>query len=478
MADSQLCFSPATTLVKRIRDRDVSVEEVVRAHLEQIERLNAQVNAIVTLLPERALEEARAADRALARGEGTGALFGLPVAHKDLVETRGIRTTFGSPLYRDYVPERDALIVSRLRQAGAITIGKTNTPEFGAGSQTFNEVFGETRNPFDPTKTCGGSSGGAAVALACGMIPIADGSDTGGSLRNPASFCNVVGFRPSPGMVPGWPAALGWSTLSVQGPMARTTRDAALMLSAIAGPDPRSPIAIREPGELFAGSLERDFRDVRIAWSRDLGGLPVDPRVTATLEEQLTVFEDLVCIVEEAEPDFSDADEIFKVLRAWRFESAYGELVASHRDQVKDTVIWNVEEGAKLTGPQLSRVEKKRTELFERLRRFMERYAFLLLPVSQVPPFEIEKRYLTEIGGTEMETYIDWMKSCYYISVTGHPALSVPGGFTAEGLPIGLQIVGRHQDDLGVLQLGHAFEEATSFGKRRPALASDVNGSR
>jgi amidase len=224
MADSQLCFLPATTLVKRIRDRDVSVEEVMRAHLEQIERLNAQVNAIVTLLPERALEEARAADRALARGEGSGALFGLPVAHKDLVETKGIRTTFGSPLYRDYVPDRDALIVERLRRAGAITLGKTNTPEFGAGSQTFNEVFGETRNPFDLSKTCGGSSGGAAVALACGMLPIADGSDTGGSLRNPASFCNVVGFRPSPGRVPSWPASLGWSTLSVQGPMARTTR--------------------------------------------------------------------------------------------------------------------------------------------------------------------------------------------------------------------------------------------------------------
>jgi amidase len=478
MADSQLCFLPATTLVKRIRDRDVSVEEVMRAHLEQIERVNAQVNAIVTLLPERALEEARAADRALARGEGSGALFGLPVAHKDLVETKGIRTTFGSPLYRDYVPDRDALIVERLRRAGAITLGKTNTPEFGAGSQTFNEVFGETRNPFDLSKTCGGSSGGAAVALACGMLPIADGSDTGGSLRNPASFCNVVGFRPSPGRVPSWPASLGWSTLSVQGPMARTTRDAALMLSAIAGPDPRSPIAIREPGELFRGPLERDFQGVRVAWSRDLGGLPVDPRVTATLEGQLTVFEDLGCIVEEVEPDFGDADEIFKVLRAWRFESAYGELVANHGDQVKDTVVWNVEEGAKLTGPQLSRVEKKRTELFERLHDFMERYAFLLLPVSQVPPFEIEKRYVTEIAGNTMETYIDWMKSCYFISATGHPALSVPAGFTVEGLPIGLQIVGRHQDDLGVLQLGHAFESATGFWKQKPALASGVNGSR
>src|SRR5256884_2335013 len=275
---SALCFLTAVELADRIRRRDVSVTEVVEAHLAQIERVNPKVNAIVTLTAERALAEARAKDAALARGDAAGPLFGLPVAHKDLVPTKGIRTTFGSPIYRDYIPEQDALLVERLRAAGAITIGKTNTPEFGAGSQTFNEVFGRTLNPYDPTKTCGGSSGGAAVALACGMLPIADGSDTGGSLRNPAAFCNVVGLRTAPGRVPAWPREAAWSSLSVQGPMARTVADAALLLSAMAGPDPRSPIAITEAGETFRRPLDRDFRGVRIAWSRDLGGLPLDPR--------------------------------------------------------------------------------------------------------------------------------------------------------------------------------------------------------
>ena len=472
MSASELCTSSARDLAQLIRTRKVSTEEVMRAHLERIDRINPRVNAIVTLIADRALERARAADVTLASGTTPGPLFGLPIAHKDLVETKGVRTTKGSPLFRNWVPDRDALIVERLKRAGAISIGKTNTPEFGAGSQTYNEVFGATLNPYDLSRTCGGSSGGAAVALACGMIPLADGSDTGGSLRNPASFCNVVGFRPSPGRVPVWPRALGWSSLSVQGPMARNVGDVALMLSVMAGPDPRSPIAIREPGDIFAQPLERDFRGVRVAWSRDLGGLPVDPRVSVALEAQRHVFEALGCVVEEVEFDFGPADEIFKVLRAWQFEQSYGELIADHRDQIKDTIVRNTEEGAKLTGPQLARAQAERTELFQRLRAFMESYPFLLLPVSQVPPFDVTERYVTEIDGVAMTSYIDWMKSCYYVSITGHPAISVPAGLTAEGLPIGLQIVGRHQDDLGVLQLAHAFEQATGPA-RWPALVSD-----
>src|SRR5438128_7354392 len=262
---SDLCFLTAVELGDRIRRRQVSVTEVVRAHLAQIERVNPRVNAIVTLTAERALDDAAGKDAALARGETPGPLFGLPVAHKDLVPTKGIRTTFGSPIYRDYVPTVDGLIIERLRAAGAVTLGKTNTPEFGAGSQTFNPVFGRTLNPYDPTKTCGGSSGGAAVALACGMVPIADGSDLGGSLRNPASFCNIVGLRPSLGRVPVWPAETAWLSLSAHGPMARNVADVALVLSAIAGPDPRSPISLADPGDLFAGSLDRTFKDVRVA---------------------------------------------------------------------------------------------------------------------------------------------------------------------------------------------------------------------
>ena len=469
---TDLCFMTATELAGRIRRREVSVTEVVRAHLARIERVNPKVNAIVTLAAERALDEARAKDAALARDPGgAGPLFGLPVAHKDLVPTRGIRTTWGSPIYRDHVPQEDALIVERLRAAGAVTIGKSNTPEFGAGSQTFNEVFGATLNPYDPGKTCGGSSGGAAVALACGMVPIADGSDFGGSLRNPAGYCNVVGFRPSPGRVPSWPSTNAWFTTSVLGPMARTVEDAALMLSAIAGPDPRAPLGITEPGEHFRAPLGRDFRGTRVAWSRNLGGLPIDRRVTATLDAQRATFEALGCAVEEAHPDLGDAREIFQVLRAWSFAQRYGPLLAEHRHQMKDTVIWNTEEGLRLSGAEVGEAEVKRTRLFHRVRAFMDTYEFLVLPVAQVPPFDVTQPYVTEIDGVRLPTYIDWMRVCSDISVTNHPAISVPGGFTPEGLPVGLQIVGRYRDDRGVLQLAHAFEQATGFGTRRPPLA-------
>jgi amidase len=467
-----ICFLPATELARRIRARELSAVEVMQAHLAQIERANPQVNAIVTLLPERALEGARAADAALARGDSVGALHGLPIAHKDLMLTKGIRTTSGSPLYKDFVPEEDALIVERLRDAGAIAIGKTNVPEFGAGSQTFNPVFGATLNPYDLTKTCGGSSGGAAVALACGMLPIADGGDTGGSLRNPAGYCNVVGFRTSPGRVPIWPSQTAWSPLNIWGPMARTVADAALILSTIAGPDPRAPLSISEPGQRFAQPLDRDLRGVRIAWGRDLGGLPVDPRVTAALDAQRHVFAALGCVVEEVEPDWSGADEAFKTWRAWHMELGMGELLDTHRDQIKDTVIWNIEAGRQLTGPQIGAAEKARAALYQRLHQFMQRYEFLALPVSQVPPFDVDQPYVTEIAGVPLETYIDWMRSCYYVSVVGLPAISVPCGFTPDGLPVGIQLVGRHQDDWGVLQLAHAFEQATGFWKRRPSITS------
>jgi amidase len=466
-----LCFLSATELAHLIRTREVSCEEVMRVHLEQIEQVNPTVNAIVTLLPERALDGARTADRAIASGQPLGPLHGLPVAHKDLLVTKGIRTTFGSPIYQDFVPDTDAILVERLRAAGAITIGKTNTPEFGAGSQTFNPVFGATRNPWDTTKTCGGSSGGAAVALACGMVPLADGSDFGGSLRNPASFCNIAGFRPSAGRVPNWPTVNAWFSLPVLGPMARTVEDLALMLSAIAGPDARAPIAIDAPGSMFTRSLARDFRGLRVAWSRDLGGLPVDPRVTEALSGGRRVLEAIGVQVEEAEPDFTDADEIFRVLRAWNFEASFGALLQTKRHQMKDTVIWNIEEGARLTGAQVGRAEAKRTELYHRVRGFMEQYAFLAAPVVQVPPFDVNQPWVTQINGEKMHTYLDWMKSCYAISATGLPAVSVPCGFTPDGLPVGLQIVGRHQDDLGVLQLAYAFQQQTGLWKRRPPTA-------
>lgn len=470
-ATPEICQLTAVEMAARIRAKDLSAHELVSAHLEQIERVNPRVNAIVTLVPEQAQERARLADEALARGEETGPLHGLPIAHKDLQPTRGIRTTFGSRIYKDFVPQFDSLLVERVRDAGAILLGKTNVPEFGAGSQTFNEVFGATLNPYDLGKTCGGSSGGAAVALACRMLPIADGSDLGGSLRNPASFCDVVGFRPSPGRVPAWPNALGWSTLSVEGPMARTVSDAAFFLSALAGPDARSPISIEEPGTKFAGPLERDFRGVRVAWWKDLGGLPVDPRVREVVDAQCRIFESLGCIVEQAEPGFAGADETFKTLR---FAMSHLASVAfpdrmKNRELVKDTILWETDLGHKLTGADVMLAEMKRTEIFHRMRHFLEQYEFFVLPVTQVPPFDVHQHHPTEIAGVKMETYIDWMKSCYYISLTASPAISVPAGFTPEGLPVGIQIVGRHRDDWGVLQMAHAFEQARGLGTVLPA---------
>jgi amidase len=467
-----LCFMSATDLARLIREQAVTCETVMRAHLDQVERVNSTVNAIVTLLPDLAMQGAREADRKLRSGEPIGPLHGLPVAHKDLLVTKGIRTTFGSPIYRDFVPDTDAVVVERLRAAGAITIGKTNTPEFGAGSQTFNPVFGATRNPWDATKTCGGSSGGAAVALACGMVPIADGSDFGGSLRNPASFCNVVGLRPAAGRVPSWPSLNAWFALPVLGPMARTVEDTALLLSVLSGSDPRAPISIAEPGSLFAGSLERDLRGLRVAWSKDLGGLPVDPRVSQALEPGREVLAALGIEVVEAAPDLSDADEVFRVLRAYNFELTHGPLLDTRRAELKDTVVWNIEEGRKLTGAQVGRAEVKRTELYHRMREFMEQYAFLAAPVVQVPPFDVDRPWVDEINGEKLTSYLDWMKSCYLISATGLPAISVPCGFTPDGLPVGLQIVGRHQDELGVLQLAYAFQQRTQLWKRRPPLAA------
>jgi amidase len=466
----ELCFLTAHELARKIRERELSALEVMQAHLDRIDRLNPQVNAIVALDRERALAGARAADESPAAGRELGPLHGLPIAHKDLFLTKEFPTTFGSPIYADFRPTADQLIVERIRAGGAIAIGKTNVPEFGAGSQTFNPVYGATRNPYDLNKTCGGSSGGAAVALACGMLPIADGSDTGGSLRNPAAFCNVVGMRPSIGRVPSYPSQSGFSQIHVPGPMARTVADVALLLSAIAGPDSRAPLSLTEPGETFARPLERDFRGVRVAWSRDLGGLPIDPAVTAALAQQRRSFEQLGCIVEEAEPDLHDAPEIFQIMRGWHFELGRGDLLEKYRDRIKDTVVWNIEVGRRLSGPDLAHAEKLRSALFQRMHDFMQPYEFLLLPVTQVPAFDIEQPYVSEINGVQMDTYIDWMRSCSDITVTGHPALAVPGGFTPTGLPVGLQIVGRYRDDFGVLQLGHAFEQASGIWQRRPTL--------
>ena len=470
-AVSSLCFTSAVEMAQLIRDKKLSAREALAEHLRQIERVNPRVNAIVTLVADDAAKAAAQADEMQARGEKLGVLHGLPVAHKDLLDTRGIRTTYGSPLYKDYVPTEDNILVERMRRAGAIMVGKTNTPEFGAGSQTFNKVFGATRNPYDLGKTCGGSSGGAAVALACGMVPVVTGSDTGGSLRNPAAFCNIVGFRPSVGRVPNPKSGFGWLTINTAGCMGRTAADLALALSTIAGPDPNTPLAINEPGELFSGPLARSFKGVRVAWFRDLGGVPFDPQVRAVVDAHHATFESLGCVVEQAEPDFSPAEISFRTLRAWNAAATYGKLLQQHPDAFKDTLKQEIEHGMKLTGDDIARAEIAHTLVWRRFQSFLAKYDYFILPTTQLPPFDVNVPYPTEIAGVHFNDYIDWMKSCWYISATGNPAASVPAGFTPEGLPVGLQIVGRDKQDFGVLQLAHAFEQATGFGKRRPPVA-------
>jgi amidase len=469
-ADSSICFLSAIEMARLIRAKKLSAREALAAHLKQIERVNPKVNAIVTLVPELAADAAAKADEMHAHGERLGPLHGLPVAHKDLFETRGIRTTFGSPLFKDYVPAEDDIVVERMRRAGTITIGKTNTPEFGAGSQTFNKVFGATRDPYDVTKTCGGSTGGGAVSLACGFAPVVSGSDTGGSLRNPAAFCNVVGFRPSTGRVPNPKAAFAWSTLSTSGCLGRSVADLAYALSTIAGPDLRAPLSIDEPGEIFARPLDRGFKGARVAWFKDLGGVPFDPRVRAVVDSHRKTFESLGCIVEQAEPDFTPAEISFRILRAWASAQAHGAQLREHPDAFKDTLKGEIEEGLHLSGADVARAEVARAQLWRSFQAFLEKYEYFVLPTTQLPPFNVNTEYPTEIAGVKFTSYIDWMKSCWYISATGNPAASVPGGFTQEGLPVGVQIVGRHKQDFGVLQIAHAFEQATAFSKKRPGI--------
>jgi amidase len=468
---AELCFTSASDLAALIRNRTVSAREVMAAHLERIAQVNPQVNAIVAKLDdERCLALADAADRRTASGETLPPLHGLPTAFKDLQAAVGFPYTRGSPIYKDFMPTEDSVLVGRMRAAGAIPIGKTNTPEFGMGSHTFNKVYGTTLNPYDLTKSAGGSSGGAAASLASGMLPIADGSDNGGSLRNPGNFNNIVGFRPSFGLVPISPSSLPFVGFSVNGPLARTVSDIALLMSAMAGPDSRDPAAYPSDPALFRASLERDFRGVRVAWCPDLGGLPLDPRVRAVLEARRQTFESLGCTVEDAVPDLQDAENVFLTLRSFRTAANFGPLLDRNRDQLKQDAIDEIEAGRALSSAAVAQAMQQQSQLIERMRKFQETYEFVLCAVNQLPPFAASIDWPKEIAGTQMEHYIAWQKSCYWISATLTPAISVPAGFTPEGLPVGIQIVGRARADKSVLDLGYAFEQATHVGDRRPPL--------
>jgi len=471
-----LCFASATELLRLYLARKASPLEAMQAILAQVDRINPQVNAIVTLARESALAEARAATRALTRRAEFPPLFGVPVSIKDIAPTRGIRTTCGSKVYADHVPTEDALVVQRLKAAGAIVLGKTNTSEFTAGANTFNAVFGATRNPWNLALTCGGSSGGSAVSLATGMGPIAHGTDLGGSLRIPAAFCGVVGFRTTPGLIPVYPRELAWDTLDVHGPMARTVCDVALMLSVMAGSDDLSPISYAVDTREFVRAVRKpSVKGWRIAWTPDLAGLIlVDSEVASVAEQGARVFRTIGAAVENASPDFSETNEIVLSTRGLMMAALHGDRLSTWREQMQQGLVWNIEQGLRLTPQEIGRGEKLRTNLWHRVRMFFERYELLVLPTVPVKPFPVEQPYPTEINGKPVENYIQWAFLTYAISLTGLPSISVPCGFTKDGLPVGLQVVGRRRQEAAVLAAAAAFERAAPWADTIPPLIQDV----
>ena len=478
MKDRDLTFTPATTLARLYRTRKVSPLEVVQAVLARIDALNPRLNAYVTIARESALEAARAATAALTRRGALPPLHGVPVSIKDLTETRGIRTTKCSRIFEHHVPDEDALIVQRLKAAGAIVVGKTNTPEFGAGGNTFNAVFGATRNPWNSALTCGGSSGGAAVALATGMGPLAQGSDLGGSLRTPAAFCGVVGFRTTPGLVPVYPRELAWDSLSVSGPMARTVADTALMLAVIAGADDRAPLSYDVDTREFLRAVRApSVKGWRVAWTPDLPGVvPVDAEVARVAQGATRIFKSLGARVETACPDFSEVNEIVLATRGLSMVALHADKLPRWRDQMQKGLVWNIEQGLRLTPEAIGRGEKLRTALWHRIRVFMETRDLLILPTVAVPPFPVEQPYPTEINGKPLENYTQWFFLTYGITLTGLPAISVPCGFTRDGLPVGLQIVGRRRQEAAVLRAAAAFEAAAPWAdKFPPVIASGAS---
>lgn len=464
----------AVDLAEAIRRKTVSCVETMTAHLDRIEHVNPIVNAIVTLRDRKTLlAEARACDAQLAHGDAVGPLHGFPHAVKDLEATAGIRTTFGSPLFRDFVPAQDSLQVRRLKRAGAIIIGKTNTPEFGLGSHTFNEVFGPTRNTYDQSRSAGGSSGGGAVALATQMVPLADGSDYAGSLRNPAAWNNLFALRPSPGLIPAGRPELFLPSPSVLGPMARSIPDLALLLSVQAGPDADEPLSRPINPASFRAPLATDVDGWRLAWAGDFGGyLPFEPGVLDLCEAALTAFSDLGCAVDRAMPEYP-LDQLWRdwlVLRSWHSSTGRAPYYRdpTKRSQIKPELIWETERGLKLSANEVAEASLGRSAWLRAVSQLFERFDFLLVPSAQLFPFPVDWRWPQEIAGRKMDTYHRWMEACIVITMSGCPALNVPVGFDARGLPAGMQIVAPIGQEHRLLQLAHAYDRATGWVTKRP----------
>ncbi len=461
----------AREAVRRLRSREISPLELVEAALARIEAVNPAVNAVPTLCADRARAQARRvmSGEVAMPGDPRGWLAGLPMVIKDLNDVEGVRTTYGSPIFRDHVPERSGYEIERLEARGALVIGKSNTPEFGAGAQTFNEVFGATRNPWNTALTCSGSSGGSAVALATGMVWLANGSDLGGSLRTPASFCSVVGLRPSPGRVGHGPSASPFQTLSVEGPMARDVRDVALLLDAQAGFEPRDPLTSDAPAESFSAAVGRPPRLGRVAFTPDLGGItPVDAEVAAICRGAALRLGELGAAFEEGCPELGAATEVFTILRAEQFVTARAPLLEKHRDGLKPEVVWNIEHGLGLSAETIGWAERERGLMQRRMAAFFADHDLLLCPAAIVPPFPVETRYVAELNGHRFPSYIDWVTITYALTLTGCPVLSLPCGFTASGLPVGLQIVGPPRGEAGLLAAAAALEDLLGIAGRVP----------
>ena len=477
-ASGELWRLGAAEAVDLLRRRAVSPLELVEASAARIAATDGHLNALPTLCIERARTHAR---RIMAEAPDTerprGWLGGVPIAVKDLVPVEGVRTTWGSPIYADHVPPRSDILIETLEARGAIVMGKSNTPEFGAGANTFNEVFGKTRNPWNVQKTCGGSSGGSSTALATGQVWLATGSDLGGSLRIPASFCSIFGMRPSPGRVAHGPKRLPFEGLMVDGPMARSARDAALMLDAMSGAHPEDPLSLEAPTESFSDAVASAALPRRVAYSPDLGLLPVDREVAAVCAKAAETLAGAGVAVADACPDLSGALDVFQTLRAALFAADKGELLETHRDALKPEIVWNIEKGLALDADRIARAERARGAIYQRCVQFFERHELLLCPCVIVPPFDVETRWIDEIDGHRFDNYVDWLGLTFVLTLTACPSASVPVGFTAAGLPVGLQILGPPRGEAAVLRAAAAIEEAIPLAARTPMDPLDADGA-
>jgi Asp-tRNA(Asn)/Glu-tRNA(Gln) amidotransferase A subunit family amidase len=465
---TELCDESAVELRRRIGAKEISPVELLESCIKRIERVNPTLNAVVATIYDRARKEAKAAEEKVMRGEALGVLHGLPLGVKDLDETEGLRTTWGSPLYKDNVPARDNRMVAACRAAGAIVTAKTNVPEFGAGANTNNPVYGPTGNPFDPKRTCGGSSGGSAVALATGMFPICTGSDTGGSLRIPAAFCGIVGYRPSPGVVPSDRRVLGWTNLSVLGPMGRNVADTSLLLSAQAGFDSCDPLSHPIDATQFRTIQDIDLSKLRVAVSVDLGFSPMDDRLRKTFAERVAMFKHVFKSCEERDPDMTGADDAFEIMRAQNFLAGQRARYEKHKDQLGPNIVANYEQGLGYSAPDVARGHELQTQIYRRFQTFFKDIDVLITPTLSTPPFPWTQRYVAEMNGQKLRTYFHWLAPTYGITLTGHPCISIPCGLEPTGTPFHLQIVGPHYGDRFTLGVAHALEQ---YMAHVPALA-------